>query len=448
MSKRIVFSTWGSYGDIHPFMALALELQARGHQPAIATLEFYREKIEGAGLKFYHLRPDTPPAGSPESDELLRRTMDLREGPRYVMRNLLSTHIRASYQDTLNAVMADGGADLLVSHAIPMAAPIVAEVTGVKWLSVVLSPISLPSIYDPPTPPEFPGIRKLLMVHPAIARGFMSLLKRVTESWITPVRELRRELDLARGGHPMFEGQFSPKATLALFSSVLAKVQPDYPPNCVLTGFPFYDRKDEKPVARELVQFLDKGEPPIVFTLGSAAVHVGEQFFRTSIEVARQLKRRALLLVGENSSVQSDLPNGIAAFDYAPHSLVMPRASVVVHQAGIGTTGQALRAGQPMLIVPYSHDQPDNARRCFELGVAQVLPRKEYSAAKAIEKIEHLMNEPSYSENARRVATRLRQEDGTKTACDVIEGVVNDAPGDESLRTESASFTKLVYAGV
>ncbi|HKS10682.1 MAG TPA: nucleotide disphospho-sugar-binding domain-containing protein [Pyrinomonadaceae bacterium] len=448
MSKRIVFSTWGSYGDIHPFMALALELQARGHRPAIATLEFYREKIEAAGLKFYHLRPDTPPAGSPESDELLRRTMDLREGPRYVMRNLLSTHIRASYHDTLNAVMADGGADLLVSHAIPMAAPIVAEVTGVKWLSAVLSPISLPSVYDPPTPPEFPGFRKLLLVHPAIARGFMSLLKRMTESWIAPVRELRRELGLARSGHPMFEGQFSPGATLALFSSVLAKAQPDYPPNCVLTGFPFYDRKDEKPVDRELVQFLDNGEPPIVFTLGSAAVHVGEEFFRTSIQVARQLNRRALLLVGESSNLKSDFANGIGVFDYAPHSLVMPRASVVVHQAGIGTTGQALRAGRPMLIVPYSHDQPDNARRCFELGVAEVLPRKQYDVANAMAKIEQLLKDPSYAENARRVAGQVRDEDGTGTACDIIESVVNDVPVDEALRTESSSFTKLVYAGV
>jgi rhamnosyltransferase subunit B len=448
VSKRIVFSTWGSFGDIHPFMALALELQARGHRPAIATLEYYREKIEAAGLQFYPLRPDTPAPESPEGQELVRRVMDLREGPRYVMRDLLSTHIKASYHDTLHAVVADGGADLLVSHAIPMAAPIVAEVTGVKWLSAVLSPVSLPSVYDPPTPPGFPSIRKLLMVHPAIARGFMGLLKRVTESWIKPVRELRRELGLARSGHPLFEGQFSPMGTLALFSNVLAKAQPDYPPNAVITGFPFYDRKDEKPASRELIQFLDNGEPPIIFTLGSAAVHVGEEFFRKSIEVARRLKRRALLLAGDNSKLKSDPANGVGVFDYAPHSLVMPRASVVVHQAGIGTTGQALRAGRPMLIVPYGQDQPDNARRCFELGVDQVLPSKEHNVANAVAKINQLLTERSYSEKARQVAAKLRQEDGTKTACDVIEEVATDVPVDETLMTGSTSFSNLVCAGV
>ena len=425
--KRIVFTTWGSFGDIHPFMGLALEMKERGHRPAIATLSLYREKIEAAGLEFYPLRPDSPSYNTEEGKELIRRAMDLRNGPRYVMRDLLATHIRASYQDSLNAVTAGGGADLLVSHAIPMAAPLVAAVTGVKWISAVLSPVSLPSAFDPPTPPEFPGLRKLLALHPAIARSFMGLVKRATESWIKPVRELRRELGLSRGEHPMFEGQHSPQAVLALFSSVLAKVQPDYPPNTVITGFPFYDRNDGQPPSRELMQFLNSGEPPILFTLGSAAVRVGDDFFRTSIEVARRLKRRALLLVSDTSNVRAELSDGIGVFDYAPHSLVMPRSSVVVHQAGIGTTGQALRAGRPMLIVPYGQDQPDNARRCAELGVGEVLPSNDYTLANAVAKLERLLSDESYSHNARKVASKIEQEDGANLACDIIEAALQDA---------------------
>ena len=449
-SKKIVFTTWGSFGDIHPFMGLALELQARGHRAAIATLSWYREKIEAAGIQFYQLRPDELSTNKVEEDEVLRRMMDLRDGPRYVMQDLLSPHIRASYHDTLRAVLADGGADVLVSHAIPMAAPIVAEVTGVKWVSAVLSPISIPSAYDPPTPPELPWLRKLLLAHPAIARVFIGLLKRFTESWITPVREFRRELGLAPGRHPLFEGQFSPRAMLALFSNVLAKAQPDYPPNTVITGFPFYDARNEQPASRELMQFLADGEPPIVFTLGSAAVRIGEQFFRTSIEVAKRLNRRALLLVGDESDVQSDLANGIGVFNYAPHSVVMPRASVVVHQAGIGTTGQALQSGRPMLIVPYGQDQPDNARRCVELGVGEMLPSQHYWFETALEKLERVLGDPSYAENARKVSLRLLQEDGTKTACDVIEGVLNDVAvaGVLKSRHERVAFRQFAYDAV
>jgi UDP:flavonoid glycosyltransferase YjiC (YdhE family) len=243
----------------------------------------------------------------------------------------------------------------------------------------------------------------------------------MTESWITPVRELRREIGLARGGHPLFEGQFSPRAVLALFSNVLAKSQPDYPPNTVITGFPFYDRKDEQPTARELVQFLENGEPPILFTLGSAAVRLGDDFFRTSIEVAQRLQRRALLLVGDHSHVRGELAQGIGVFDYAPFSLVMPRSSVVVHQAGIGTTGQALRSGRPMLIVPHGQDQPDNARRCVELGVGEVVPSKDYSVRTVLPKLERLLNDETYSTNARKVALQMSHEDGTNTACDIIE---------------------------
>jgi UDP:flavonoid glycosyltransferase YjiC (YdhE family) len=289
-----------------------------------------------------------------------------------------------------------------------------------------------------------------LLLHPTIARGFIGLLRRMTESWIKPVRELRRELGLAPGAHPVFEGQFSPRGVLALFSNVLAKQQPDYPANTVITGFPFYDAKDEQPAPRELMQFLENGEPPILFTLGSAAVRIGEDFFRTSIEVARRLNRRALLLVSDNSSIRGDLANGIGVFNYAPHSVVMPRASVVVHQAGIGTTGQALQAGRPMLIVPYGQDQPDNARRCVELGLGQMLPQKDYNFANALAKLEEILRNPAYAENARKVSVRLLREDGTKTACDVIEGVLNDVAVGQTLqqRRERVAFRRLAYDAV
>lgn len=416
-------------------MGLALEMKARGHRPAVVTLPYYREKIEAVGLKFYPLRPDSPPPETEESKEMIRRAMDLRDGPRYVMGELLAPHIRETYADTMAAVTDDGGADLLVSHAVPMAAPLVAAKTGVKWISAVLSPVSLTSVYDPPTPPEFPWLRKLLLLHPALAKAFEKLLKRMTEPWVRPIRELRAELGLPAGGHPLFDGQHSPRRVLALFSSVLAPMQPDYPANTIITGFPFYDRNNVEAPARELMQFLDNGEPPILFTLGSTAVRVGEDFFRVSIEAARQLKRRALLLVSDTGDLSAgDLPKGIGVFDYAPYSVVMPRASIVVHQAGIGTTGQALRSGQPMLIVPHGQDQPDNARRCAELGIGLVLPTRDYNVSNAVAKLRELLDTSGFGKRAQDVALRMRSEDGTQTACDVIEETLK---ADDQLKYES-----------
>jgi UDP:flavonoid glycosyltransferase YjiC (YdhE family) len=193
----------------------------------------------------------------------------------------------------------------------------------------------------------------------------------------------------------------------------------------MITGFPFYDRKDEQPPPPELLRFLDEGEPPMLFTLGSSAVWIAKDFYDIGIEAARQLKRRALLLIGdERNRPQMPLPEGIAAFDYAPHSLVMPRASLIVHQGGIGTTGQALRAGKPMLVVPYGQDQPDNARRCAELGVARVLPRDRYTLPNVLDQLSKLLAGPAYSAKAEEVAQRVREEHGARTACDAIEEVL------------------------
>jgi rhamnosyltransferase subunit B len=56
---RILFHTVGSLGDLHPYLAIALGLQARGHEAVIATSACYRQKIETLGLGFHTVRPDS-----------------------------------------------------------------------------------------------------------------------------------------------------------------------------------------------------------------------------------------------------------------------------------------------------------------------------------------------------------------------------------------------------
>jgi UDP:flavonoid glycosyltransferase YjiC (YdhE family) len=211
---------------------------------------------------------------------------------------------------------------------------------------------------------------------------------------------------------------------LALFSQVLARLQPDFPANTLVTGFPFYDRKDREKPPSDLLRFLDDGEPPLLFTFGSSLVWIARDLYRICIEAAQKLGKRALLLVGDERNLpQTNLPRGVAAFDYAPHSLVMPRASVVVHQGGIGTTGQALRAGRPMLVVPFGQDQPDNAYRCVRLGVGRSLPAGRFSTSRVVRDLSDLLNDPRYRERATKVALQVQAENGTKTACDAIEQV-------------------------
>jgi len=419
---RIVFTTWGSLGDLHPYMALALELQRRGHDAAIATLGAYRTNVERAGLGFHPLRPDVAP-DDPNARELVRRVLDARDGPRHLMLDVFAPVIDQTYEDTLAAVKADGGADLFVSHQVPLTGPVVAQITGVRWVSAVLLPMAFLSEHDPPTPPQAPGLQKIAALHPIFAKALSRIGRRVSSPWVAPVYALRERLGLPRGGNPVFEGQHSPSLVLGLFSRLLSEKLPDFPPQTLVTGFTFYDAGDQQPVPRELLQFLDAGEPPILFTLGSSAVWIAEDFYQTAIAAAKAMGRRALLLAGEQAAALRDagLPDSIAAFDYAPHSVVMPRASVIVHQGGVGTTGQALRAGRPMLIVPFGQDQPDNARRCVRLGVARTIARKAFTQARVIGELTTLLSGLSYPTRAASVGDQVRAERGTVVACDALE---------------------------
>jgi UDP:flavonoid glycosyltransferase YjiC (YdhE family) len=114
----------------------------------------------------------------------------------------------------------------------------------------------------------------------------------------------------------------------------------------------------------------------------------------------------------------------VIAVEYAPHSELFPRAAANVHHGGIGTTVQAMRAGRPMVIVPFSHDQPDNGARCERLGIARVVPRRKASAARLAAALREVLGDAAVTERAARIGVRTRAEDGAKVAADAIERVL------------------------
>ncbi len=238
-------------------------------------------------------------------------------------------------------------------------------------------------------------------------------------------------------GNPVFEGQHSPTLILALFSALFAQPQPDWPPQARVTGFAFYDGRNELAMPPELTKFLDDGAPPIVFTLGSSAVWVARDFYRESIAAARLLGRRAVLLIGdERNQLEESLPSEIIAVNYAPFEVLLARACAMVHHGGVGTTSQGLRAGIPTLIVPFAFDQPDNAAHAARLGGSRTLPRPQYRSACVAKELDILLTKPEHTRKAREAGKRLRRENGAAVASDLIEQVLQAedavmAPGPE-----------------
>ena len=397
---RIVLSNIGTYGDVHPLIAIALELRRRGHTPVMALPNLYRAKIEPLGLEFRPIRPDIDATNT----ALVEMIYDVKHGTERGLRDFLFPVLRQTYDDLLAAATTPERADLLLLGELNYAGPIVAEITGIPWASYVLAPLSFFSAFDPPVLPPYPRLARADRT-PGMGRVMKRLARFTTRNWPEPIYDLRRELGLPRELNPIFDAKHSPYLVLALFSRVLGVEQKDWPPHVRITGFCYYDAENgNAALPPHLDAFLDSGPPPVVFTLGSAAVLAAGRFYEQSARAALQLKVRAVLLIGNDARNRPkiDLPSSICVAEYAPYSKLFPRASVIVHQGGVGTTAQALMAGRPMLIMPYSHDQPDNARRMRRLKVARVIQRANYTPYRVALNLHSLLEDPG-SQSTRRV---------------------------------------------
>ncbi|QEH33201.1 4'-demethylrebeccamycin synthase [Aquisphaera giovannonii] len=329
--------------------------------------------------------------------------------------------LRDSFEDLRAAVW---GADLLVTHTMTFAGPIVAACEGIPWASAVLAPASLMSRFDPPVLSQAPWMSRLRPLgprfHGPVLRHGMALAGR----WVPEVDQLRADLGLPPGDNPLGDGQHAPGCVLALFSGVLGVPQADWPPQAVQTGFPFLDAPQPE-TDPDLERFLDAGDPPVVFTLGSSAVHDAGRFYAESLDAARRVGRRAVLIVGPDprNRLRGRLPSWAFEAGYADHGSLFPRAWAVVHHGGVGTTAQGLRAGKPMLVVPYTFDQFDNADRVVRLGLAASISSRRYNASRSARGLGRLA-EPGCQERAARIGRAVRAEDGVETACRRLDALI------------------------
>lgn len=398
-------------------------LRERGHRVTIATSENYRAKVEGEGLNFHPVRPDL--SALLNDRDVMARAFHPRTGPEYIMRELFLPPIEQSCEDLMKIAPE---ADLILGHPVAFATPTVAEALRKRWISVALQPSIFLSVFDPPVVSGMPLAGFMRSLGPGFWRQWLKFAKNIVHKWGEPLNALRRKLGLPPLANPLLDDMYSPFGTQAWFSSVLAKPQPDWPVNTTATGFPFYDKLEpDHELSPELARFLDAGPAPVVFTLGSSAVFAAGRFFEESAAAAQRLGVRAILLIGrdERNKPARSLPETIMAAEYAPYSELFPRAAAIVHQGGIGTTAQGLRSGRPMLVVPFSHDQPDNAWRVERLGVARVLSLKRYRSREVAGHVEALMKRESYSVAARSVAGDIAREDGVRTACDGLEAALD-----------------------
>ncbi len=421
--RDIVLVTVGSLGDLHPFIALGIALRERGCTVTLASAAEYRAKVEAAGLGFHAVRPSFADL---ERDLAMSRrdaTARMLADSRFLFRGVVLPSLRSAYADLEPLI---SRSDLVLTSSLAFSARLAAERHGVPWIGVVLQPMLFLTAHDPPQLPGAAWLTRLMRtLGPGPTTVLLGGLRRVVGSVFRPLEVLRAELGLEPSTRdPLFDGQFGAAGAIGLYADVLGGIQPDFPPRTLIAGFTGFDSDDGRDAALPpaLAEFLEGGPAPLVFTLGSLIVHSPGDFYAASVAAARRLRQRAVLLVGESPS---EATLALAAADvcvcaYAPHSLLFPRAAVIVHHGGIGTLAQGLKSGRPTLIVPFFADQLDNAERAVRLGVALRVPPRRYTAERAAAALDALLHAPIYSTHAEALREKLQREDGAARAADWI----------------------------
>ncbi|MBI1290285.1 glycosyltransferase [bacterium] len=396
---KFVITTFGSAGDVHPFMALALQLQGRGHEVVIVTSVKFQPAIEARGLRCV-------PLGSVEEyDRVLLdpRLWDRDRGLEVVL-GMMTKGLAPTIEVLRKEIVA--GATVLVASSLGFAARIVGEQQRVPVASVHLAPSLFWSAFDPPfLSPQVGFLRRL---PPFAVRAMYRLMDFAVDKRFG--RALNAEF-VACGYRPVRDlfsrWLHSPDLTVAMFPDWFAAPQRDWPHPHFSAGFPVYTEQGDAPLDPVLEQFLAAGDAPITFAPGSANVQCA-RFFLEALTACKALGRRAVFVAPSPDTVPRDLPPGILALRYVPFERLFARSCAVVYHGGIGTLAQCCAAGVPQLVMPMAHDQFDNAQRIARLGNGRVLPSDRFKEPAVERELRALLETPSYRQQAAVVAGRMK----------------------------------------
>lgn len=356
---RLLFTPFGSEGDVNPLIWIAEGMAARGHDVVFIITPHYQRLIDKKGFT-------AVPIGTEEQFLAFARNpkaWDPRNGPRTVIKGMVDT-----IPEAVSAFERAGDQfDAAILSTLGVAVGSLAEAKGIPRIMVHMQPICVRSIHDFPL--LMPEMEFLQHTPLWFKRAFFWLVDRLV--WVVaerPLNRLRRHLGLPAWRNFYTQGLHGGIGGIAMFPDWFGPTQPDWPAGTRTFNFPV--SHEVRPLPSDLDAFLSSGEPPIIWTHGSANFDI-EHFQRCALRASQALGRRCLLV--SLDPPKSTLPPTAFHYRHVRFEDVFPRCLAAVHHGGIGTTSKAIAAGIPQLIVPKSHDQPDNAQRISKLGLGKML---------------------------------------------------------------------------
>lgn len=357
---KFVLPFTGSRGDVQPGLALAIELDRRGHRvtfgapPNLVTFAT-AATTSSPGVTVVPFGPDTK--ALLESD-LVRRRIKAKN-PR--------TRIAAL------AELANFGWDDMTSQLATMASGADAAVTGTLGQEMtfnVAESLAIPFLALHYCPIRSNGSMSVVpgkKLPPIVNRATWRVLETMRwRSMRDRENKQRRSLGLpdAVSALPNRIARYGGSELQAYDGALFPGVEQEWGPLRPFVGFIELPSTAghlgaELGQGSALRDWIDEDSPPLYFGFGSMPVKDPESLVRIIEEVCAAGGHRAVISSGW-SSMSERIESGaaVALVSAVDHAALFPLCRAAIHHGGAGTTAASIRAGLPTMICWFSADQP------------------------------------------------------------------------------------------
>jgi UDP:flavonoid glycosyltransferase YjiC (YdhE family) len=437
---RFLFACWPFEGHTFNLIAIAKQLQARGHETAFYTGADLQAVLEAAELPvfpFVRLTADHWQRVHDRERQTSGRGRSLR-AERQTFRHWLVDSIPDQVDDILE-ILRDWQADVIVSDVVMWGPSLVLYDLGVAPVAPA-SWILGPAIPGPEAPAFGFGLRAPRTPSQRLVR---STLNRAIDVAAIPTRREINRIRARYGLGPLGCSINSALARMPLFlAGSLAALdynRQDLPSSVKYLGSCLW----HPPEPQDSKQWLDSvpaTRPWVHATEGTSQNHQQAFVLKATAEGLLAREVEVVLTTGRSRSAEElGVPRGpnIHVTNWLSHSELLPRCSALVTVGGASTILSGLVAGVPLVIVPTTWDKPDNARRIVDAGAAIRLSPRKCTPATVRDAVEEVIGDPRYRENARRIGAMLAQADGPGTAADYLVALAaaQHQPGGTSTET-------------
>ena len=420
---KILILTFGSRGDVQPYVALGKGLKARGHTVTICTCIRFSAFIADHGLKYAHAEDGILELMDGAEGRAAMEDANSIFGMLKTMRRLWSRVkpiMRQMFQESWEAAQAVKP-DIIIYHPKAIGVVAIAEKLGARVILAMPFPMMVPTAETPSI--GLPNWKLGGWYNKAT-------YKLVHKISLWTIGKLTREWRVSHGLPPRICGinilhtpAGDPIPVLHGYSPAVSPRPRDWPATAHISGYWFLDRLPAWKPPKALQDFLDAGDAPVYVGFGSMSGRDPRRLTVIVVEALQQANLRGILSAGWGGLDADGLPDSILMIDSAPHDWLFPQVSAVVHHGGAGTTAAGLRAGRPTVICPFFGDQGFWGRCVHTLGVGPApLPQKKLTVDKLAGALRAVVGDEAMRNRAELLGEQIRREYGVSNAVAVIEG--------------------------